>query len=106
MSRAVVNVPATARRGEVIQVKTLVSHAMETGFRRTQLGERIPRDIITAFVCTYNGEEVFRASLHPAIAANPLLTFTLVAAESGTLTFNWTGDNGYSHTESATITVA
>lgn len=106
MARAVVSVPATARRGELIEVKTLVSHVMETGFRRTQLGERIPRDIITGFVCTYNGEEVFRASLHPAIAANPLLSFTFVAAESGTLTFHWTGDQGYSHTESATIVVA
>ena len=62
----------TAKRGEVIEIKTLVAHAMETGFRRTQTGELIPRDIITQFVCTYNGVEIFRAELHPAIAANPL----------------------------------
>jgi sulfur-oxidizing protein SoxZ len=104
-SRAIVSVPATARRGEVIEIKTLVSHAMETGFRRTQLGELIPRDIITRFVCRYNGTEIFRAELHPAIAANPLLTFTTVATESGALTFHWTGDKGYSLTESAGITV-
>ena len=61
---------------------------METGFRRTQLGELIPRDIITPFVCTYNGVEIFRADLHPAIAANPLIAFTTVATESGTLSFH------------------
>lgn len=105
MARAIVNVPATARRGEIIEIKAMVGHAMETGFRRTQLGKLIPRDIISRFVCTYNDAEIFRAELHPAIAANPLLTFTTVATASGTLTFTWTGDNGYSMTASATVTV-
>ena len=105
-ARAVVNLPKTAKRGEVIEVRTLASHAMETGFRRTQLGELIPRDIITQFVCTYNGVEVFRCELHPAVAANPLISFTTLATESGTLEFKWLGDNGYSVTESAQLSVS
>ena len=106
MSSALVNVPARAHRGEVIEIKTLVSHAMETGYRRTELGAAIPRDIIRRFTCTYNGTEVFRAELHPAIAANPFFAFSTVAAESGTIAFHWTGDNGFSVAESAAITVA
>ena len=106
MARAVVTVPASAKRGEVVEVKALVQHAMETGFRRTQLGEVIPRDIIRSFVCTYNGEEVFRAEFHPAISANPLITFSLVATASGTVVFRWTGDRGFSVTESTKIAVA
>jgi sulfur-oxidizing protein SoxZ len=105
MANALISVPARARRGEIIEIKTLVSHPMETGYRRTQLGARIPRDIIRLFVCTYNGTEIFRAELHPAIAANPFIVFPTVATESGTLTFQWTGDNGFSATESAAITV-
>jgi sulfur-oxidizing protein SoxZ len=105
VANALINVPARAKRGEVIEIKTLVSHVMETGFRRTQLGAPIPRDIIRQFVCTYNGTEVFRAELHPAIAANPFIAFSTVATESGTIAFQWTGDNGFSLTESATITV-
>jgi len=105
MARVVVNAPARAKRGEVIEIRTLAAHAMETGFRRTQTGELIPRDIITQLVCTYNGVEVFRAELHPAMAANPLLSFTTVATESGTLEFKWSGDNGYAATQSASITV-
>ena len=105
MARVVVNVPAQARRGEVIEIRTLAAHAMETGFRRTQLGELIPRDIITRFMCTYNGAEIFRADLHPAMAANPLIAFSTVATESGTMEFRWIGDNGFSATQSATITV-
>jgi sulfur-oxidizing protein SoxZ len=105
MANALVNVPARARRGEVIEIKTLISHPMETGYRRSQLGVAIPRDIIRRFVCTYNGVEVFRADFHPAIAANPFLAFWTIATESGTIAFQWTGDNGFSVTESAAITV-
>src|SRR5262245_40242881 len=105
MANAIVNVPAQAKRGEIIEIKTLVRHSMETGFRRTQLGELIPRDIIRQFVCTYNGVEIFRAELHPAVAANPLITFSTVAAESGTLEFRWSGDNGFAATETASIKV-
>ena len=105
MPSAMVNVPARARRGEVIEIKTLVSHAMETGYRRTQLGAPIPRDIIRQFVCTYNGTEIFRVELHPAIAANPFFAFSTVATESGTIEFHWAGDNGFSVAESVAITV-
>jgi sulfur-oxidizing protein SoxZ len=105
MARAVVTLPAQAKRGEIIEIKTLAQHAMETGFRRTQTGDLIPRDIIRRFTCTYNGTEVYRVDLHPAIAANPLIVFSTVATESGTLTFQWVGDNGYSVTEIAPIRV-
>ena len=105
MARVLINAPKSAKRGEVIEIKTLAGHAMETGFRRTQTGELIPRDIITQLVCTYNGIEVFRAELHPAMAANPLIAFSTLATESGTLEFKWTGDNGYAVTQSASITV-
>lgn len=102
---ALISLPPKARRGEIVEVKALISHPMETGYRRNQDGERIARDIIRLFVCTYNGAEVFRAELHPAITANPFLAFSLLATESGTLEFRWTGDNGFSATESAAIAV-
>jgi sulfur-oxidizing protein SoxZ len=101
-----VDVPASARRGEIIEIKTLVAHAMETGFRRTHLGVPIPRDIITTFVCNYNGVEVFRAELHPSVSANPFIQFPTVATESGTLEFQWRGDNGFSAVQSARIAVS
>jgi sulfur-oxidizing protein SoxZ len=105
MARALINVPAKAKRGEVIAIKTLISHIMETGYRHTETGERIPRDIITAFSCSYNGEEIFRADFFPAVAANPFISFFTVAVASGTIEFVWTGDNGYRETASAAIIV-
>jgi sulfur-oxidizing protein SoxZ len=104
-ARALINVPAKARRGEVIEIKSLIQHPMETGFRVGLNGALIPRDIITSFVCTYNGEEIFRAELFQAISANPFITFFTVATETGTIAFNWTGDNGFAATEQAPITV-
>jgi sulfur-oxidizing protein SoxZ len=105
VASALINVPERARRGEIVEIKTLISHPMETGYRRSQVGARIPRDIIRRFVCTYNGVEIFRAELHPAIAANPFIVFSTIATESGTLTFHWTGDNDFAVTETAAITV-
>ncbi len=105
MARTLINVPAKAARGEIIEIKTLISHPMESGFRVGFNGALIPRDIITLFVCTYNDEEVFRAELSPAIAANPFISFFTVAPESGTFNFRWTGDNGFSASGTANITV-
>ena len=105
MARALIKVPPKAKRGEIIEIKTLISHIMETGFRRDNVGKPIPRNIITQFTCTYNGEEIFRADLHPAIAANPFISFFTTATESGTIAFEWTGDNGFHETGSAKISV-
>ncbi len=105
MARVVVNLPRQAKRGEIIEIRTLAGHVMETGFRRKQTGELVPRDIITRFACSYNGVEVFSAELHPAVAANPLIAFSTVATESGKLEFRWSGDNGYSATHTALLTV-
>ena len=97
--------PPRAKRGELIELRALIGHVMETGYRRTESGSLVPRDIIRQLVCSYNGAEVFRADFHPAIAANPLISFTTVATESGRIEFRWTGDNDFSATESAPITV-
>ena len=105
MSSALVTVPRTAKRGEVFEIKTLVSHTMETGYRRTERGEPIPRDIVRNFSCTYNGVEVFSADFYPAISANPFLSFWTVATDSGTLAFQWRGDNGFTVSSTAEITV-
>jgi sulfur-oxidizing protein SoxZ len=105
MPSALINVPPRAKRGDVIEIKTLMSHIMETGFRHTAAGEAIPRNIITSFNCRYNGVEIFRAELFPAIAANPFITFFTTATESGTFEFQWTGDRGFVETASAAIIV-
>ena len=102
---ALINVPPKAKRGDVIEIKTLMSHIMETGYRHTADGAIVPRDIITSFSCRYNGDEIFRAELFPAIAANPFLSFFTVATDSGIFEFEWTGDNGFSATATAKITV-
>ncbi|WP_151638907.1 thiosulfate oxidation carrier complex protein SoxZ [Noviherbaspirillum aerium] len=105
MARALIKVPPNARRGEVIEIRTLISHPMETGYRPGADGQVLPRNIIRRFSCRYNGEVVFSAELHPAIAANPNIVFHTVATESGTLSFTWEGDQGFSQTESVAITV-
>ena len=105
MARALINVPGKAKKGDVITIKTLIAHDMDTGFRFDNVGKLVPRNIITTFVCLYNDVEIYRAELHPAISANPYISFCTVATDSGTITFKWTGDNDFAQTEHADITV-
>ena len=105
MARVLINFPPRAKRGEIIEIKTLIQHPMETGYRLDSKGAVIPRDIISRFTCAYNGDEVFRAELFPAISANPFIAFSTVATESGELVFSWTDDDGQIQSEIRQITV-
>jgi sulfur-oxidizing protein SoxZ len=105
MTRALVNVPKTAKRGEIIEIRAMIQHVMETGYREGVNGALIPRNIIKRFVCKYSGEEVFSVDLFPAVSANPYFAFSAVASESGTITFEWTDDKGETQTSSAEIAV-
>ena len=101
-----VRVPATAQKGEIIEIKTLVNHPMETGMGKNAQGQPIPRKIINKFSCTLNDREVFRADLYPAISANPFIVFYVRVAETSRLQFFWTDDDGAIFTEHREITVA
>jgi sulfur-oxidizing protein SoxZ len=106
MARALIHMPAAARRNDVIEIRALIGHPMESGYRPGPDGKPLPRDILTHFSCRYNGDEVFSAELHPAVSANPYIAFYTVAVASGTLEFTWTGDKGFTQTERVQITVA
>jgi sulfur-oxidizing protein SoxZ len=109
MARTLITAPRTARRGEVIEIRTLIAHAMETGLRVDAEGRKLPRDIIRRFTCRFScceGDElVFSAELFTAVAANPYLAFSMVATASGMLSLTWEGDNGFVHTETLALTV-
>lgn len=89
-----VQVPAQVRKGEPFEVRVLVQHPMETGFRRDQNGESIPLNIVDKLVCRIDGREVFRAELGTGIAANPYLSFHAVAERSGPIEVEWSEDRG------------
>ena len=95
MAKPRVKVPSKVAKGEVFQVKCLVSHKMESGQRKDRkTGEKIPRFIINKFIATYNGKEVFSADWHPAISANPYMSFYMKVDESGELELTWIDDKG------------
>ena len=98
--------PKRARKGEVIELKALIQHPMETGYRRDQLGRQIPRFIIKTFECHYAGRRIFKAEFFPAVAANPFLSFFTTAAETGTLEFRWTDQDGFSVAETVRLEVS
>lgn len=105
MSEPRVRVPSSVKKGEVFEVKSLISHKMETGQRKDENGETIPRMIINKFTATFNGKEVFSADWAPAISANPYMAFYMKAEESGDLVLSWTDDNGETVTKTVKVNV-
>jgi sulfur-oxidizing protein SoxZ len=99
-------VPARASRGEIVEVRAIVQHAMESGFRVDAMGRNQIRDIVRRIEARFNGALVFAADLHPAIAANPYISFHLRIDQAGELQVSWRGDNGFAHSESARIALA
>jgi sulfur-oxidizing protein SoxZ len=105
MANVLVNAPKTAKRGAVVEIKALILHPMETGFRPGTMGKIIPRNIIERFTATWNGTEIFAMEMSPAIAANPFVSFFAVVDESGTVGLRWTGDEGFVVEERVAIAV-
>ena len=101
-----VRVPAQAKPGELIEIKTLISHEMESGQRKDAAGNTVPRKIINRFTAAFNGKTVFTADWHPAISANPYQSFFYKAVESGEFTFTWKDDDGSEYTARNKLTVA
>lgn len=104
-SKPRVKVPKKAEPGEVITIKTLISHKMESGQRKDKEGNPIPRKIINKFTVDFNGKEIFSADIDPAVSANPYIEFSAKVEESGTFAFKWVDDDGTEYTTESEITV-
>ena len=100
-----VKVPKEAKAGEVVVLKTLINHDMESGQRKDSDGNAIPRKIINKFTATFNGKTVFSADIEPAVAANPYFEFALRVPEAGTVKFEWVDDDGTVYTEEKPIAI-
>ena len=105
MPDARISVPPSVARGKPFEVRIIIRHAMETGYRTDESGKSIPRNVIRTFTCRYNGDVVFSARMSSGIAANPYLRFFVTAKDSGQLAFEWVDDNGVRGSDSATVTV-
>jgi sulfur-oxidizing protein SoxZ len=109
MASAIINMPKTAKPGEVILIRALIAHPMETGLRPGADGKVIPANLIRQFTCLLDDGvikmTVFEAELFAAVAANPFFSFHLQVKGNCKLTFNWRGDDGFNQTETATLTM-
>jgi sulfur-oxidizing protein SoxZ len=112
MARTIINVPPSPKKGEVIEIRALIQHPMQTGYRPDAKGAIIPRDIVRRFTCYFQPadtnaarELVIEADLFPAIAANPYFAFQMVANAKGSLIFNWAGDKNFAQMETVALNV-
>jgi sulfur-oxidizing protein SoxZ len=101
-----IQVPERVKRGDVVEIRLLIQHPMETGYRRDEVGNPIARNTIRSMSCRYAGTEIFSAEMSSGIAANPYLQFTTVAEATGMLEFSWVDDAGHSELQRKELVVA
>jgi sulfur-oxidizing protein SoxZ len=106
MPKARIKLPDNAKAGDVIEIKTLIAHVMETGQRKDAQGKVVPRNIINSFAVTFDGAPLFKATLQPGISANPYIAFYMRAEKAGELEFTWTDDAGSKTVEKLPLKVA
>lgn len=105
-ARPRVRVPREARSDEVVNIRTIITHPMYTGFMLDANGQTIPRHIINRFTCTFAGETVIDMDIKPSLSANPYIEFHTRVPHSGTFEFAWHDDNGSVYTETSDIAVS
>lgn len=104
--KAWVRIAENPRRGQPIEIRAMIVHPHESGFRLDNVGRPIPRHIVDTFTCAYDGKQVFRATLHPALSTNPYFVFYVIANQSGELVFTWTDDRSDVATHTVRMEVA
>jgi sulfur-oxidizing protein SoxZ len=105
MTQPRIRLPAQAKVGDVIEIKTLIQHVMETGQRKDSDGKPIPRFIINAFSASFAGAEVFKAELSPGISANPYIAFFMRVPGPGEFELTWIDDSGAKISEKVKLNV-
>jgi sulfur-oxidizing protein SoxZ len=98
-----VKVPKSAKVGDVITLKALISHKMESGQRKDKEGVLIPRSIINRFTCDLGGVNVIDVTIEPAVSTNPYFEFEAKMADSGEIKFTWYDDDGSVYEDAKTI---
>ena len=97
--------PERITAGEVVKVRLLVQHPMDTGYLQDLLGKLVPRNVIRLLTCTLGPQEVFRVEPSSGIAANPLFEFFVRATETAEMRVEWVDDRGQRGEFRQTLTV-
>lgn len=94
MSIARVQWPEKISSGDVVKVRMLIKHAMDTGYLQDFTGKVVPRNVIRLVTCTLGDKEVFRIEPSSGISANPFFEFYVRATATAEFKIVWTDDKG------------
>lgn len=90
--------------GEVVEVKVLMAHPMETGQRKDADGKLVPARFITSVQAHCNERVVLSADWGPSVSKNPFLAFRLRGVAKGDkISISWTDTAGESRTDEAQV---
>lgn len=100
-----IRAPRQARAGEVVEIRTLIEHPMETGLRQ-EGGRLVPRDMLARLVVRVNGEVALQAEFRNGSAANPYHVFFLRLERASEVEVSCTDEQGRTARSVARIALA
>ncbi len=81
--------------GDVVKVRLLIQHPMDTGYLQDLQGKLVPRNVIRQLTCTLGKQEVLRVEPSSGIAADPYFEFYLRADQTAEFRAEWQDDRGF-----------
>jgi sulfur-oxidizing protein SoxZ len=93
-------------QGDVVDVRVLMAHPMETGQRKAD-GKAIPLHFIQTINAQLNGKTVFAADISQAVSRNPVFAFKVKGAKAGDkIVITWTDNKGEKRTDETMVSAA
>lgn len=100
-----IRLPRTVNKGQVVAVKALITHPMETGFRKNKkTKKKIPAYYINDVSVYYGDELVTHSDWTIAVSTNPFMTFYIKADKVAPLKIVWKDIKGGVYEKTVQIT--
>jgi sulfur-oxidizing protein SoxZ len=98
--------PPSITHGDVIYVRAIIEHPMDTGFFRTAEGQPIPAYFINDVTVTYGDEVVAHFEWTSGVSRDPSVTFPLKATHEAPVAITWKDNKGGVYHQSADVRFA
>lgn len=91
-------------KGDVTEIRILMSHSMETGQRKDAAGNTVPAHFIQSMTVAVGGKVIVDGQIGTSVAKNPVFGFKMKGANKGDkVVVNWVDNKGDKRTDEVAV---
>lgn len=91
-------------KGDVCEIRVLMSHPMETGQRKDADGKTVPAHFIQNLTVALNGKTLVSGQTAGSVSRNPVFGFKVKGAKAGDkIAVSWIDNKGDKRTDETTV---